>query len=88
VVQVAPQITQGIANAPPVNGTDRHGGISHEWILPEATGRRGTLRGPYSTAMTLTPAGLQLLKSLEGCSLEAYPDPPAAPAGASATAWP
>jgi len=26
--------------------------------------------------MTLTPAGLQLLKSLEGCSLEAYPDPP------------
>jgi len=26
--------------------------------------------------MTLTPAGLQLLKSLEGCSHEAYPDPP------------
>lgn len=26
--------------------------------------------------MSLTPAGLQLLKTLEGCSLVAYPDPP------------
>ena len=70
-MQIAAEITQGIADAAPVSRAELVGGIGHGLILPAADRFALTLKGSLRLLMPLTPEGWTLLKTLWGSGVGA-----------------